>query len=651
MSQIKLPDALVNTVRSGDVVLLLGAGATMEAGGPSGQGLANQLAEKFLPVKYKGKPLEMVAEYAISQHDLVTVQQYVEGCFSALKPSEAHTILPTFRWKAIITTNYDTLIEETYRLHPTGVQHVVPFIRDQDRIYERLSDKEALPLIKLHGCITVLSDPDLPLILSTEQYVNYQINRRRLFSQFKDICCEKTVLIVGYSLADQNVRAILKEIDAEIKSRPRYYLVQKDADDVVAGYWGSRRVTVIPASFGELMKALDEDISPHLRGHLKPPETGNPAIAKRIVRRSQSMSRNTIAFLDQDADIVDSITAVERVDPIQFYKGADAGWAGIEQGLDVKRKLMDQILCDYWITEPESKFSLVVIKAHAGAGKTVLLRRLAWQSGKEFDKLTLFIKADGVINAAALVELSELTDETLFVFVDNIVSRRAEVISLFGQLASFPGKLVIVTTARTNEWNNAPSTLTSLATDLMDLEYLTPKEIDELLQLLETNKALGSLERLNPEERKEQLAEKAGRQILVALHEATHGKRFEEIILDEYNNISPDLAQRIYLSICFLNRFGVFVRAGIISRMHGVAFDEFRQKFFAPLEQVVLTKQDHKDNYYCSRHSHIAEMLVQQVLNTQEVLFNEMITSLRLLNPNYSPDRIAWRRLLAPGLY
>ena len=58
----------------------------------------------------------------------------------------------------------------------------------------------------------------------------------------------------------------------------------------------------------------------------------------------------------------------------------------------------------------------------------------------------------------------------------------------------------------------------------------------------------------------------ADRQLLVALHEATRGLPFEQIIFDEYEGVVPERARRLYLDICALHQFGAPVRAGTISR-------------------------------------------------------------------------------------
>jgi hypothetical protein len=381
-------------------------------------------------------------------------------------------LLPTFRWKSLVTTNYDLLIEDAYKAHNNPIQRIVPFIRDQDRVSERLSQSDALGLIKLHGCITAVSDTSIPLILSTEQYVNYRTNRNRLFSQFKDQACERTVIFCGYSLADLNVRSILLEIDNEIASRPRYYLVLKDADEYAEGYWGSKRVTVVSGTFGQFMKSLNERISPILRGVIIPPGDGNPEIMKRIAVSGGKINRNTTSFIETNVDVVNSITSTPKIDPKQFYKGVGLGWSPIEQNLDVRRKLEDQILADYCIGMPETKLSFVVIRAHAGAGKSVLLKRLAWETAKTCDKLTLFLKPGGMIDAAAIADLSALVREPIYLFIDNLLTtRRSEIVNLLSDKSAIPGKLVVISTVSTAEWNTAAAAITSLVTDLLDLEY------------------------------------------------------------------------------------------------------------------------------------------------------------------------------------
>ena len=93
--------------------------------------------------------------------------------------------------------------------------------------------------------------------------------------------------------------------------------------------------------------------------------------------------------------------------------------------------------------------------------------------------------------------------------------------------------------------------------------YLEIAEINGLIDLLAQHRALGTLEQSSSDERVAAFEQRAGRQLLVALHEATLGRPFEDIIKDEYDNIVPAEAQEMYLSICVLNRLQCSSSSGL----------------------------------------------------------------------------------------
>ena len=135
----------------------------------------------------------------------------------------------------------------------------------------------------------------------------------------------------------------------------------------------------------------------------------------------------------------------------------------------------------------------------------------------------------------------------------------------------------------------------------------------------------------------------------MALHEATLGKPFEDIVADEFSAIQPDGARLIYLGICFLNRYDVDVRAGIVSRVYGVRFTEFNKRFFQPLEGLVFTKYDRisRDYVYITRHPHIAGMVVTRALAKSSDKLDLYLKMLNSMNIDYDSDRRAFRKLLA----
>jgi tetratricopeptide (TPR) repeat protein len=150
------------------------------------------------------------------------------------------------------------------------------------------------------------------------------------------------------------------------------------------------------------------------------------------------------------------------------------------------------------------------------------------------------------------------------------------------------------------------------------------------------------------QERLDAFVKRAERQLLVALHETTLGRPFEEIVLDEYKGISPEEARLLYLDVCALNRLGVAVRAALISRVGGIRFEEFKSRFFSPLEHVLMTRKDKYtgDMMYVARHQHVAELVFQQVLVDPEERFNVLLRLLKGLNLDYACDSSAFRQLI-----
>jgi len=60
---MKIPEELYNSIISGNCVLFVGAGASIEAGAPSAQEMRRELSKKYLQGKHQEEPLSKVASY------------------------------------------------------------------------------------------------------------------------------------------------------------------------------------------------------------------------------------------------------------------------------------------------------------------------------------------------------------------------------------------------------------------------------------------------------------------------------------------------------------------------------------------------------------------------------------------------------------
>lgn len=640
--------ALTSAVREGRAVLFLGAGASLgatKADGkkmPTARILGARIAENFLGPGYEDADFKTICDFAASAHSVRALQTFIHEELSNFEPADFHRLIPTFVWAGIATTNYDLVIETAYRSVNDRLQDLIVNCNDGDGAAEKLGVNGVL-YVKLHGCITHYQDVRPPLIASTEQIINHKAGRAGQFAQFLEWAKTKTIIFAGYGMGDFNLRTLFEEIKKDGDNHARHYLVRPGITKIEEDYWLERRVKTINADFGTFLKAADAKIKAASRtlGQLVA-TVSQGSFTKFISKANSTESASLLKYLESRCELVSSRLSIGTPDPTKFYKGFDLGWEAVAHDLDVSRRTARAILDEHVLTTTtKSEPHMIVLKGHAGGGKSVTLRRIAWDAATKHEKLVFWMRSGVDLDKAMFDEMASLTNQPMFVFVDDLTEQPSHTADFFRHAKRQKWPLIVIGSARVHEWNMRCEELESLVQEVYDLRYLSAREISDLLKLLENHGCLGHLASLTQEKRQEKLSEEYGRQLLVALHEATENATFREIIADEFDSIQPVEAKLLYLDICSLHRFGPPVRAGLISRVHGIDFEEFNQRFFMPLEEVISLSPDRKtkDWTYRARHALIAEFVYAAGLPTVRDKYDNLIRIVSRLNPSYSYDK------------
>ncbi|MGO4906304.1 P-loop NTPase [Flavobacterium sp. W20_MBD1_R3] len=658
MSDSKLPKPLIDGIKDGNIILFLGAGAAFDSihkdgkKPPTGTQLADLIAEKFLSSDYLGKDLQYVSELAISETDLFKVQKFVADIFIEFKPGEHHNLIPMYKWHSIYTTNYDLIIEEAYERNHKKQQELATFVKNGERIIDKMIFPNSVMYNKLHGSITDIDDKELPLILTPDQYIEHRENRNRLFNRLEESSYEQPIVFVGFSFADADIRFTLKHLEKIGNIRPRSYMVGPNITDAEQRLWDLKKISTIKLSFKDFMQEIKSCISENER-ILSTIIIEKPThlIMSRFLSGVASPSERLIKFLDNDVVYIHADLPEKNTSPQEFYKGYFDGWDPIIKNYDVERNIKDSILSEVFLIEENQRISqqeLYLIKGNAGSGKTVLLHRLAWDAAVIYERLCLYYKTDNKIEYDRLSELFLLSKERIYLFVDNITERTDDIEYILTRAKKDNVLLTIISAERVNIWNVNGERLSGYLTRDYTLQYLKDKEIEKLIELLTKYKSLGYLQGKTNDQQKEALSEKAGRELLVALYEATAGKPFADIVMDEYNSIPNEEAKNLYLSICIFHRIGSYARAGIISRLHGINFTYFKEHLFKPLESVVYHKRNYEINdfVFCSRHQYIAELVFEQVLVDLDARHNRYVNIISKLDIDYDSDRQVFTALI-----
>ncbi len=649
-----IPKALIEQIKSKNVVLFLGSGASIGAKSSNGsnilstQELADAISNKYLGQNYIGKQLNYVSELAINESNLFEFQSFIYDIFEKFNPAEFHKKISLFPWNNIFTTNYDLIIERAYLSCRERVQELFPIYKNTPQTQIPKSEK-TLQYYKLHGCINHISDNECPLIFTTDQYISYKKNRDRLFTRFQELSSDYPILFIGHSLSDPDIRFYLQQIESLQSAKPMSYLVAPAITPEEDRLWSAKRITCIKMTFNNFLEELEKEIDINQRRLASFIIKSELPIFEKFVMDVNVIkpTENLISFINSDIDYVNRDIASKTTDPKSFYKGYFENWDPIVKNLDVKRSISDAILFEVFLEEQEhisSELYFYLIKGNAGSGKSVLLRRVAYEAANELNRICIVYKNYIKPSFDQLLELYSFIKERIYIFIDNVSSLKNELIFLMEKIRKNKLPITIIGCERINIWNTECKEIQPYLTDDYHVKYLNDKEITELLFLLEKHNSLGALEFKSSEERLILLREKAGRELLVALYEATNSKPFEEIIYDEYRRISSPIAQSLYLTVSVMHRLGAEARAGLISRVHGISFHEFKEKFFKPLEYIVFDRSNPRlnDFVYLTRHKQVAEMIFTTVLKTPQERFDEYVRIITHLNIDFESDRIAF---------
>jgi len=644
----------MDLIAKGEAVLFLGSGASFECRDSKGQkglsanGLRDSLCDTFLGGQAKQKSLQAVGDLVKSSADILTMQRHIGALYEPLQTTDSHVAISRYRWKAIVTTNYDLSIERGYENGRSPKQKLHPIISDEDDFASAVGDRSVVPLLKLHGCVSRLNDVGLPLILSSSEYARYRNRRQRLFSYLKDWCFDHPIIFCGYSIADENVRDILFDVFDATVPHKRYVLCNPDLIDAEVSMWAERKVDAVRGTFDGLMTYMAENIS-DIKLTLAGVERNSSGPLSKFITGSNRPSAGLSAYLSDHVDLIHADIDQGVVSARDFYRGNSDGFSWIGRSFDVDRGVTEELLLATIISDKEiSGPELYVLLGYAGSGKSTSLKRFAWEAAISYGKPVFFLRPGALIDADHLFELQELIAEPLTLLSDSLLDIKDEVEGLFRKAKKQKVPIRLVGCARTNEWNVDGGELSPYVEETYDLLDLTESEIGQLVLNLKKNDCLGYMSSFSLEESIKYLKSKLQNQLLVALHEATGGKSFSEIVADEYINVVPTEAQRLYLDICTVHRVGVPVRAGTISRISGIRLADFHERLFKPLEHVVQTQfwSSAGDYVYKSRHPSIAKLVFDAAVPGEEERSAQLVRIIQSLNTGYGTDNEAVTKLI-----
>jgi len=239
---LHIPLELLDDIRRGECIPVIGAGFSMNAILPDGyhMPLWDDLCKEVttrLNEKSSGSPIKDLSNYCRKRTKFELIK-LLRDCLNirTAKPGHAHMEFVQIPFEQVITTNFDFLLERAYEA--------------ADKPYLPVVDEDLLPfkpvtgetkLIKMHGD---LHHPSL-LVLTEEDYDGFRDQRERMFQAVTHLLIHNSILFIGYSIDDPDFRQIWKLVENQFKlHRPAYALLVNATKSKISEFEG-RGVTKV----------------------------------------------------------------------------------------------------------------------------------------------------------------------------------------------------------------------------------------------------------------------------------------------------------------------------------------------------------------------------------------------------------------------
>ncbi|WP_273771993.1 SIR2 family NAD-dependent protein deacylase [Brucella intermedia] len=235
---------LARQIAPQNTVLVLGAGASIPSGAPSGKELAKDLEAKFKVGEGLGLSLSDIAtliERRVNRRELI---EFICNKVENITPSGGILSIPLLDWAAIFTTNYDTLVEKAFK--KSGVSLSV-YSSNYD--FSKSSNSNSQSLYKFHG--TAGKDDSLGfkerMVITGPDYDKVEDFRTILYKRLAEYMHSKSVIIIGNSLEDPDLRKIVDDA-VSAKSNEgapgKIFLLVYNKNDDLAEIYESRGIIV-----------------------------------------------------------------------------------------------------------------------------------------------------------------------------------------------------------------------------------------------------------------------------------------------------------------------------------------------------------------------------------------------------------------------
>ncbi|AXB75911.1 SIR2 family protein [Novosphingobium sp. P6W] len=269
-------ERLARAMRDRKVVLFAGAGLSVPLKLPTWSGLMRRVAEELdydpdVLMRPGADYLQLAEYYRLEKGGIGPLKSWMDRSWDVsddcLQASKVHEQIVDLKFPFIYTTNYDRNIERMFDLRGQPYSKIVSVFDVAD------ARPDQAHIVKFHGDF----DDESSLVLTESDYFDRLDFESPMDIKFRSDILGRSVLFVGYSLSDLNLRVLLYRMDKLWKSskfaekRPESFIFLLRPDPVQERVLLSRGVHAIvydgddpdnalPELFDKLLEAVEMDV-------------------------------------------------------------------------------------------------------------------------------------------------------------------------------------------------------------------------------------------------------------------------------------------------------------------------------------------------------------------------------------------------------
>lgn len=252
---------LAQAIRERQAILFVGAGVSMSVGLPSWQALINHMTDELGidpdTVAHSAPSFQLLAEYyRLVQGSIGPLRSWMDRNWKVseddVRGSSVHKLIVDLNFPIIYTTNYDRNLEVAYQIHDREFSKVAN-AKDLAKVRDGLTQ-----IVKFHGDF----DDDESLVITETDYFNRLSFTSPLDVKFRSDALARTILFIGYSMSDTNIRLLLHRLwetwrqSGYEKDRPPSFVFMANPNAVqtaVLARWG---ITLMTSETGDPQEGL-----------------------------------------------------------------------------------------------------------------------------------------------------------------------------------------------------------------------------------------------------------------------------------------------------------------------------------------------------------------------------------------------------------